>query len=158
MNSAMFDTYDVLRVEVLAYIESRTCSRMTETKVQKHDKTRDDPMDVDSVVKGKGKNKFSGECYHYGKVGHKAAECWSRDRISNKGSGKNSSANVASSSKGKSKGKSQGKGKSKRPAVVPWSSRRSFGRRPMTRSRKNGGTHGVKMRNQVEMKPFLGPM
>ena len=115
MNSARFDTYDAMRVEVLAYIESRTGSRMTETKVQKHDKTRDDAMDVDSVVKGKGKNKFSGECYHCGKVGHKVAECWSRDRISNKGSGKNSSANVAFSSKGKSKGKSQGKGKSKRP-------------------------------------------
>ena len=42
---------------------------MRETKVHKHDKTRDDAMDVDSVVKGKGKNKFSGACFNCGKVG-----------------------------------------------------------------------------------------
>ena len=60
MNSSRFETYDAMRADVLAFIESRTGSRMTETKVHKHDKTRDDPMDVDSVVKGKGKNKFSG--------------------------------------------------------------------------------------------------
>ena len=76
----------------VAFIESRTGSRMTETKVHKHDKIRDDPMDLDSVVKGKGKNKFSGSCYICGKVGHKATECWSRDRASNKGSGRNPSA------------------------------------------------------------------
>ena len=119
MNSSRFETYDAMRMEVLSYIESRTGSRMTETKVQKHDKTRDDPMDVDSMVKGKGKHKFSGECYLCGKVGHKAAECWSRDRTSNKGSGKNSNAKVASSGEGKSKGKSKGKGKSKKSCRFP---------------------------------------
>ena len=35
MNSSRFETYDAMRVEVLAYIESRTGSRMTETKVKK---------------------------------------------------------------------------------------------------------------------------
>ena len=77
MNSSRFETYDAMRAEVLAFIESRTGSRMTETKVHKHDK-------------GKGKNKFSGSCYICGKVGHEATECGSRDRASNKGSGRKS--------------------------------------------------------------------
>ena len=45
MNSSRFETYDAMRVEVLAFIDSRTGSRMTETKVHKHDKIRHDPMD-----------------------------------------------------------------------------------------------------------------
>ena len=98
MNSSRIETYDAMRAEVLAFIESRTGSRMTETKVHKHDKIRDDPMDLDSVVKGKGKNKFSGSCYICGKVGHKATECWSRDRASNKGSGRNPLRDKASPS------------------------------------------------------------
>ena len=69
------------------------------------DKIRDDPMDLGSVVKGKGKNKFSGSCYISGKVGHKFTECWSRDRVSNTSSGRNQNANVTSSGKGKSVGK-----------------------------------------------------
>ena len=84
MNISRFETYDATRAEVLAFIESRTRSRMTETKVHKHDKILDDPMDLDAVVMCKGKNKFSGSCYICGKVGHKATECWSRDRASNK--------------------------------------------------------------------------
>ena len=65
MNSSRFETYDAMRAEVLAFIESRPGSRMTETKVHKHDKILNDPMDLDSVVKSKGKNKFSGSCYIY---------------------------------------------------------------------------------------------
>ena len=131
MNSSRFETYDAIRAEVLAFIESRTGSRMTETKVHKHDKIRDDPMDLDSVVKGKGKNKFSGSCYICGKVGNKATECWSRDRTSNKGSGRNPSANVTSSGKGKSvgqgtggvKGHPKGQGKSKSKGKGKWKSK-----------------------------------
>ena len=136
MNSSRFETCDAMRVEVLAFIESRTGSRMTETKVHKHDKTGDDAMDVDSVVKGKGKNKFSGACYNCGKVGHKATECWSRDAASNKGSGRNPSANVTSSGKGKSVGqgtegvkghpKGQGKSKSKGKSKGKSKSRKGF--------------------------------
>ena len=51
MNSSRFETCDAMRAEVLAIIESRTGSRITETKVHKHDKINDDPMDLDSVVK-----------------------------------------------------------------------------------------------------------
>ena len=71
MNSSRFKTRDAMRAEVLVFIESRTGSRMTETNVHKHDKIRDDPVDLDSVVKGKGKNKFPGYCYICGKVGHR---------------------------------------------------------------------------------------
>ena len=131
MNSSRFETYDAMRAEVLAFIESRTGSRMTETKVHKHDKIRDDPMDLDSVVKGKGKPKFSGSCYICGKIGHKSTECWSRDRVSNKGSGRNQNANVTSSGKGKSVGKGaegakvhpKGQGKSKGKGKGKWKSK-----------------------------------
>ena len=44
MNSSRFETYDAMHAEVLAFLESRTDSRMTETKVNKHDKIRDDPI------------------------------------------------------------------------------------------------------------------
>ena len=97
-------------------------SRMTETQVHKHDITRDDPMDLNSVVKGKGKNKFSGSCYICGKVGHKATECWSRDRASNKEKASVRRARYRRSERtskghpkgqGKSKSKGKGKGKSK---------------------------------------------
>ena len=152
---------------------------MTETNVHRHDKIRDDPMDLDSVVKGKGKNKFSSSCYICGKVGHKSTECWSRDRVSNKGSGRNQNANVTSSGKcksvgkgaegarghpkgqGKSKGKGKGKWKSKdskesADPLIPWSLRRSLGKRPMRQSRKSGGIHGLKTWNRNEMKLPLG--
>ena len=168
MNSSRFETYDAMRAEVLAFIESRTGSRMTETKVHKHDKIRDDPMDLDSVVKGKGKNKFSGSCYICGKVGHKSTECWSRDRASNKGSGRNQSANVTSSGKrqvsraryrrsertsqrsrqeqkqGQRQMEIQRQERDFRAADPPihWSLRRSLGKRPMTRWSSPWGIHG----------------
>ena len=78
---------------VLAFIESRTDSRMTETKVQKHDKIRDYPMDLDSVVKGKGQEQVLRLLLHLWQgrpQGHRVTECWSRDRASNKGSGRKS--------------------------------------------------------------------
>ena len=135
MNSSRFETYDAMRAEVLAFIESRTGSRMSETKVHKHDKIRDDPMDLDSVVKGKGKKRFSGSCHICGKVGHKSTECWSRDRASNKGSSTIQSANVTSSGKGKSvgpgtegvKGHPKGQGKSKSKGKGKWEIQRQKG-------------------------------
>ena len=148
--------------------------------MHKHDKIRDDPMDLDSVVKGKGKNKFSGSCYICGKVGHKATECWSRDTASNKSSGRNQSANEASSGKGKSVGqgtegvkghpkarakareKANGKPRAERDfraadPPIPWSLRWSLGMRPMRRSRKSGGIHGPTVRSRNEMELPLGP-
>ena len=158
-----FETSEAMRAEVLAFIESRTGSRMTETKVHKHDKIRDDPMDVDSVVKGKGRNKFSGSCYICGRVGHKSTECWSRDRVSNKGSGKTQNANVSSPGKGKdiSKDKARakasgslktGKGFRAVDPQSPWRLRRSLGKRPTMQSKSNGGILGLKKWNRREMK------
>ena len=125
MNSSKFETCDAVRAEVLAFIESRTGSRMTESKVHNHDKIRDDPMDLDSVVKSKARTSSQDLATFCGKVGHKSTECWSRDRVSIKGSGRNQNANVTSSgkgmsigkgaegAKGQSKGQVKGKGKGK---------------------------------------------
>ena len=66
-----------------------------------------------------------------GNVGRKATECWSRDRVSNKGSGRNQNANVTSSGKGKSVGKGvegakghpKGQGKRKGKGKGKWKSK-----------------------------------
>ena len=85
MNASKFDTYESMRNEVVSYAESRTGARIRTGHTQQapergrghQSRGGDDPMDVDSLQKGAGKGKFTGACRVCGKVGHKAAECWS---------------------------------------------------------------------------------
>ena len=69
MNSLRFETYDAMRAEVLAFIESRTGSRMTWILIL--------------WSKAKARTSSRALATFCGKVGHKATECWSRDRASN---------------------------------------------------------------------------
>ena len=92
------------------------------------------PMEVDaitqwlgSLVKGKGKGKGKGpkgqskgkdskgsgkgvECYNCGKIGHKAADCWSKKKDNQKGNNSKGKPSGNKGSKGRGKG-SKGKGK-----------------------------------------------
>ena len=103
MNASKFDTYAKMINEIVAYLESRTGARMRESRITKHDASRD-AMDVGSMVKTSGKGsggdqhrhrgveKFSGTCNVCGKTGHKAAECWHAQSKGKKGgSGKGKS-------------------------------------------------------------------
>ena len=88
MNASKFDTYEKMRNEVVAYLETRTGARMRDARITKHDASRD-AMDVDSMTKGYGKGsggaephphggsaRFQGQCHVCGNTGHKAADCW----------------------------------------------------------------------------------
>ena len=128
MNASKFDTYDKMRHEVVAYLEARTGTRMRETRVTKHDATRDrDAMDVDSLTRRRTQvslpsggdlqsTKFTGQCHHCGKIGHKAADCWHAQAKGAKGgkgpNGKSGKSNLSGAS-GANAGFTNGKGKSK---------------------------------------------
>ena len=116
MNQSRLGSYELLRREVVAYMEARTGVRIKAISVQsKKDKTKDpNAMDIDGFVKGsKGKGKEGGNekghgrgkdgaCFVCGKLGHRAANCWQRPDSGNDGKG---------SKKGKGKNKDRGIGK-----------------------------------------------
>ena len=122
MNSTRLTSYEEMRNEVVTYVESRIGGRIREARVQHHDRARDhhhqhhDPMEVDSLSKGKSKGKgnqqFQGSCFKCGKPGHKSAECRSAPPTYNGwkgGKGQYGGAKAPSSGKDdKGKGKDKG--------------------------------------------------
>ena len=100
-----------MRAEVLAFIESRTGSRITETKVNKHDKNRQEQVLRLLLHLWQGRPQV-----------HRVLV---KRQSSNEGSGRNQNANVTSWGKGKSVGKGaegakghpNGQGKSKGKGV-----------------------------------------
>lgn len=130
MNQSRLKTYELMREEIVAYVEARHGMKIQDARIQQ---TTNNAMDVDALAKGswgkdgKGKSKgnkggkdgkgkgkgvkegkgqgkpsakFEGECNNCGRYGHKAADCWRKVSETNKGG------------EGKTKGgKGKGKGK-----------------------------------------------
>jgi hypothetical protein len=97
MNSTKFDSLESMRVEIVRYAASKSGSRIRESKIERHDGSRDgyDAIEIDSLAKGKGKSgggkdKFQGLCHTYGKYRHRASECWWQSDASNGKNAKNS--------------------------------------------------------------------
>ena len=68
-----FSTNDEMRNEVVAYAESRNGATFRKSPAQRHDAARDDALDVNTVVRSRGKgaaDKFAGPCV-------RSADCWS---------------------------------------------------------------------------------
>ena len=136
LNQSRLGTYELLRREITSYLEARTGVKMKGINVR--DKPREhDPnaMDVDSMVrdlKGRGKPKGgrgkggkgkdgkgdkggkggqsdkNNACFVCGKLGHRAAECWSRHgsaQKGDKGGGSGGKGDKGKGGKGKPKGR-----------------------------------------------------
>ena len=118
LNQARFATFDDLMDEITRFVEHKTGKSLKLVSAASslaNQGAVGDPMDVSSVgYKGagaKGKTtKFLGACHHCGKTGHKAADCWAK----NKGSGAKGTSSKGPGNNNQYKGKSKGaKGGSK---------------------------------------------
>eukprot|EP00434_Breviolum_minutum_P046362 symbB.v1.2.041876.t1/scaffold8786.1/size5055/1 len=118
LNQARFATFDDLMDEITRFVEHKTGKSLKLVSAASslaNQGALGDPMDVSSVgYKGagaKGKTtKFLGACHHCGKTGHKAADCWAK----NKGSGAKGTSSKGPGNNNQHKGKSKGaKGGSK---------------------------------------------
>ena len=124
LNKHRLTTFQMAHDEIVTIIEARTGVTVKEPSIRQPTGRADrDAMDVDSFGKGKGKGrgkgrgkgkqggaqKFQGTCHNCGKVGHKASECWSKQ----KDQGAKDKGKSKGQGKGQAKGKGKGKGKNK---------------------------------------------
>ena len=56
MNATKFDDYQMMRTEVVRYVEAKAGTKIKNPNILQHDKSRDltDPMDLNSLAKEKG--------------------------------------------------------------------------------------------------------
>ena len=122
LNASKFDSYDAMRQEATRYVETQIGMKMSEPRIDRHDKRRDDPMDTSSLLPGAGAGgaqRFAGKCLNCDKTGHRAADCRAKGGGKSKGKDKGSSGGggfygFKGNDKGKGKGKGfKGKGKGK---------------------------------------------
>ena len=114
-NASKFDSYDAMRQEATRYVETQIGMKMSEPRIDRHDKRRDDPMDTSSLLPGAGAGgaqRFAGRCFNCDKTGHRAADCRAKGGGKSKGKDKGSSSGGGGfyGFKGKDKGKGKGNG------------------------------------------------
>ena len=148
LNRDRFKTFESMIGEIQSYVEHATGNRIRVYNSQSnHDPhgRGDDPMDVSSFSKSKGKGKKGGKsnnkgngdkkvCYNCGKPGHMKAECWAagggkaKDAKGSKSSGSKGGDNKGKGGKPKGKGKGgkgvnnfeQGDGEAREPEEENW--------------------------------------
>ena len=99
LNPNRITTYEVMREEVVGFAEAKCGVKHKERNVQAPKKA--ERHDAGALVKAKGASsqgkcvltaRFEGECYHCGKWGHRAFECWSKESGKSGGIGSASAA------------------------------------------------------------------